>query len=1319
MIAEEKGISRVEADEEAAIGIDSHVQAAKHQSRTHLSFRKVQPVDVHVKELVVRVDTVPPIWQSSPSLLWDRLRRKTKGDPLKTVLDGVTAAMPSGSLTAIIGGSGSGKTSLLNVMAGRMNTGRVKISGSATFNGHDNINSVRSAYVMQQDVLIPTLTVRETLQYSADLRLPPPTTHDERQNVVNNVILELGLKECADTRIGTTTHKGCSGGEKRRTSIGVQMLSNPSVLFCDEPTTGLDATSAFQVIKTLKALARDGRTVIVSIHAPRSEIWGLFDQVILLSRGSVLYSGPVDMALSHFEECGHSIPAFVNPAEFLIDLAAYDNRSEESEFFSRERIEKLQRAWRESPNNRLLDEKASSQNRGIASEKAYQSITPQKGASFSQQFRVLTARTMKMTVRDPMGMTASLFEAIGMAVMNGWVYLRLDRSLAGIRSRQGSLYTASSLNGYLILLYEVFRLTTDIQLFDRERNEGVVGVPAFLLSRRAARLFLEDLPVPCLFSVIFYFMVGYRLAAPEFFIFLALNILTQYLAVSFASVCISLSRNFPGASLVGNLSFTLQTMACGFFVQANQIPVYVRWIKWMTYTFYVFGALCANEFIGPSGPPEGQFYDCPFSDDPSDPYCKEYTGRFILETLGLPSNWIWRPMVALVGFITLFFGAAYLILQFRKVDMDIAQSRSSEGDLSAGKEKFVARLPDKSHHVSIRLDNYALEIQKRRIGKRGIESRRLRILRPISAEFRPGQLNVIMGPSGSGKTSLLCSIARRLHGSIGTRYHLSGQMLYNSSVPSENVIRAVSSFVTQDDDALMPSLTVRESLQFAAGLRLPSWMSKEEKNRRAEDILLKMGLKDCADNLIGSDLIKGISGGEKRRVTIAIQILTDPKVLLLDEPTSGLDAFTATSIIDALNGLAAEGRTLILTIHQARSDLFHYFSNILLLARGGHLVYAGKGSEMLPHFKQLGYPCPEATNPADFVLDLITIDLQEKGREDASRERVQRLISGWEQKPVELTRQTSVISTPAELGSLKRKMSPFHLMYPLVLRRSAINLRRQPHLLVARTMQVIGIAIILTLFFAPLKKNYESVQSRMGFIQQLAAMYFVGMLQCIAIYPYERDVFYREESDNCYSVEAFILQYTSLELPFEIASSLIFGVVAAFAVRLESSVKMLFILAFNCFCIVSCGESLGIMFCTLFSHVGFSVNITSVLLSISTVLGGVLSLNVPAVLQAFNHLSPIKYSVSNLAPYAMTGQVFTCTDAQRLPNGNCPIETGEQVLMLYNQDDKNPAINVMALGLVAIGYRLVAYLLLKAMRSHGISKSIWIGLSKSSKKPQA
>jgi ABC-type multidrug transport system ATPase subunit len=320
-------------------------------------------------------------------------------------------------------------------------------------------------------------------------------------------------------------------------------------------------------------------------------------------------------------------------------------------------------------------------------------------------------------------------------------------------------------------------------------------------------------------------------------------------------------------------------------------------------------------------------------------------------------------------------------------------------------------------------------------------------------------------------------------------------MLYNGAVPSESVIRSVTSFVTQDDDALMPSLTVRESLKFAAGLRLPTWMTREEKNRRAEEILHRMGLKECADNLIGSDLIKGISGGEKRRVSIAIQILTDPKVLLLDEPTSGLDAFTAMSIIELLRSLAAEGRTLILTLHQSRSDLFTHFSQVLLLARGGYPVYAGRGETMLAHFAALGHDCPRTTNPADFVLDLITIDLQQADREAVTRERVQGLISSWTKTTVELVRTASQIATPAELGSLKRQMLSFRVTFPLVLHRSFLNFWRQPPLIMARVMQIPGIAIIMALFFAPLKNNYEAVQSRMGFIQEFAALYFVGQNQ--------------------------------------------------------------------------------------------------------------------------------------------------------------------------------------------------------------------------------
>lgn len=207
------------------------------------------------------------------------------------------------------------------------------------------------------------------------------------------------------------------------------------------------------------------------------------------------------------------------------------------------------------------------------------------------------------------------------------------------------------------------------------------------------------------------------------------------------------------------------------------------------------------------------------------------------------------------------------------------------------------------------------------------------------------------------------------------------------------------------------------------------------------------------------------------------------------------------------------------------------------------------------------------------------------------------------------------------------------------------------------------------------------------------------MLQNIAIYPNERDVFYREEADNCYSAETFILSYTTIEIPFEIVSSLVFGVLAAYADNMKRTVQMFLISAFNCFCIISCGESVGIMFCTLFSHVGFAVNVISTLLSISSILGGVMSLNVNEVLQGINHLSPIKYSIANLAPYSMHGQHFDCSPVQRLADGSCPIDTGEQVLALYNLNKDGP-MNVMALGVCTIIYRVVAYAFLKAARSH-------------------
>ncbi len=633
------------------------------------------------------------------------------------------------------------------------------------------------------------------------------------------------------------------------------------------------------------------------------------------------------------------------------------------------------------------------------------------------------------------------------------------------------------------------------------------------------------------------------------------------------------------------------------------------------------GALSGNEF-------QGSFYDCPYEGGESNPACASYTGSYIMNSLGFPKDWIWRPIVVIASFSVFFYSISWIGLTFVKVEMTISRAQRSQGDKSLGKEKLDAKSIDQVRTIDIGLDQFALGLDRRSSYGKKLPSKT--ILNPINATFQAGVLNVIMGPSGSGKTSLLNSMALRLHNNFSSRYRPSGKLLFNGAEPSPQVIRSVCSFVCQDDDALLPSLTVRETLRFAAGLRLPSWMSKQEKFKRAEEVLLKMGLKDCADNLIGNELVKGISGGEKRRVTIAVQILTDPRILLLDEPTSGLDAFTASSIMEVLQGLAQEGRTLVLTIHQARSDLFKHFGNVLLLARGGSPVYSGPTKEMLGYFKAQNLECPQHTNPADFALDMITIDLQQEDREAESRQQVDALIHAW-QREVDRTSfgdrlekprledieeepnsalpageisiggtsaaastdpekrpafipsprtsfNKSKLATPAELGALVRKRASFLVAFPLLLHRATINFIRQPDLIMARAMTSVGLGIVLTFFMAPLHSDYYSVQTRIGVVQQMAALYFVGMLQNVAIYPQERDVFYREADDRVYGVEAFLSTYTCVALPVEIISALVYSVLVVLAGGLPRTIEMYLVGAFVCFSVVSCGESLGIMF---------------------------------------------------------------------------------------------------------------------------------------------
>ncbi|PHH80458.1 hypothetical protein CDD80_1468 [Ophiocordyceps camponoti-rufipedis] len=1288
------------------------VRPARHDNDS-LSLDDVAPVAVQMRNLCVSIsrsssflkyrDFIPKLIKSSDAA------SLTDTTPL---LHSVTTDLPPSSLTAIVGGSGSGKTTLLNALAERTFSSGWSQTGTVTFNGEPGVTTVRHAYVTQQDIFLPTLTVRETLQYAAELRLPASTPAHARHTVVEEVIRELGLRDCADTRLGNSQHRGCSGGEKRRVSIGVQLLANPSVLFLDEPTTGLDASSAFQVVSLLEGLARKGRTVVMTVHQPRSEMWHLFDNLIVLSRGSPVYCGSRTGCLSWFRAQGFHDPPFVNPADHIVDTSAVDSRTPQLEEESLARVAGLKAAWQtESASHfgpmELIPCKDGRPGR--------QWKVTQSPAGFVRQLRVLTGRTLKVTFRDRLGMAASVLEGLLMGLLTGCLFYDVGRDQAGIRSRQGALFTAAGLQGYLVLIFEVYRMTMDISVFDREAADGCVDPIPFILSRRLARLPTEDIPVPLLYTTLFYFMAGFDHDASKFFVLFIVTLLSHYIAVMCAMTCVVAVRNFSGASLMANMVFTLQNLACGMLVQSNSIPVYVRWLKWITYTFYAFGAYTANEF-------QGSFYDCPDPRGDSSLACAPYTGEFVMASLGFPTDWIARPMTAMAAFIVFFSVLSALGLHLFKPGLAVAGSRASDNRQSDCRNETTVSRSSIGRTVDLSLRSFALALDKRTLlGKR---LPRKTILEPINASFPAGVLNVIMGPSGSGKTSLLDSMALRLRNSMGTEYKRSGSMTLNGALPTDAVVRAVCSYVCQEDDALLPSLTVRETLRFAAGLRLPASMSAADKKRRADEVLMRMGLKDCADTLIGSDIVKGISGGEKRRVSIAIQILTDPRILMLDEPTSGLDAFTARSILTVLSGLADEGRTIILTIHQARSDLFDSFGNVLLLARGGETVFTGPARDMLGYLSGRGHECSRQMNPADFALDLVTVDLRSGDKEKKSRSRVQSLIEGWKAYQIEqqisnqgwettenkegsrstttdslpASRQTNL---PAELGALVRKPASFSTALPLLLHRATLNTRRQPALLSARTTQVLGFSLVLVLFFTPLKSDYIAVQNRMGLMQELGALYFIGMLQNVAVYPDERDVFYREADDGVYGVPAFLASYTIVETPFEIVSSLLFAVLVVFVVGLPRTVTMWLVSAFICFGIVSCGESLGIMFNTLFRHTGFAVNLMGIVLAVANVMAGIVSIDMPGPFQAVNYLSPIRYAVRAVAPYAFRGLSLTCSAAQRLPEGICPVQTGEQALELYKLD-VDPIMPLEAFKVIIVGGSITGLTLAHSLHRIGV-----------------
>uniref|UniRef100_A0A0G4EZW6 ABC transporter domain-containing protein n=1 Tax=Chromera velia CCMP2878 TaxID=1169474 RepID=A0A0G4EZW6_9ALVE len=245
--------------------------------------------------------------------------RKNKKE-MVTILNDIGIYIPAGSFVAVMGPSGCGKTTFLNLLADRIKTGSVQ--GEIYYNcvaKKDFDLKHESNYVMQHDTLTEFLTVEETLMFAANLKLKTKT-QQQRKLRVELIMSALGLLECRSVLIGGKFRKGISGGQKKRVSIGLELIDDPSLLFLDEPTTGLDSAIAYDTLKILIDLAKQGRTIVATVHQPRSQLFSLFDKLLLLNAGKVVYFGPAKAVTSHLTTIGYPCPPQFNPGDFILDL---------------------------------------------------------------------------------------------------------------------------------------------------------------------------------------------------------------------------------------------------------------------------------------------------------------------------------------------------------------------------------------------------------------------------------------------------------------------------------------------------------------------------------------------------------------------------------------------------------------------------------------------------------------------------------------------------------------------------------------------------------------------------------------------------------------------------------------------------------------------------------------------------------------------------------------------------------------------------------------------------------------------------------------
>ncbi|KAM1684333.1 hypothetical protein EV1_035237 [Malus domestica] len=1138
-----------------------------------------------------------------------------------SILKDVSGIIRPCRMALLLGPPSSGKTTLLLALAGQLDQD-LEFSGRVTYNGHgmhEFVPQRTAAYISQRDVHTGELTVGETLNFSArcqgvgdryeilvelsrrekeenikpdadiDIYMKAVTSESQRAQVVTDYILKiLGLDVCADTMVGDDLIRGISGGQKKRVTTGEMLVGPAKALFMDEISTGLDSSTTYQIVNTIKQYVHIlNGTAFISLLQPAPETYELFDDIVLLSDGHIVYQGPRENVLEFFESMGFRCPERKGVADFLQEVTS--RKDQEQYWASRDEpyrfitVEEFVEAFQSfHVGRKLTDELAIPFDKAKSHPAAL--TTKKYGVSRTELLKACFEREFLLMKRNSFVYIFKLAQLSIMAMITMTLFLRTEMHHNSVAD--GVVYTGALFFSLVAVMFngmaDLSMTVTRLPVFYKQRNllffpPWAYAIPTWILK----------IPITCVEVAVWvfttYYVIGYDPNVGRLFKQFFLLFLINQMASGMFRFIAGVGRTMTIANTIGSFALLVLFALGGFVLSREDIKKWWIWGYWTSPLMYGQNAIVVNEFLGKSWR-----HVLPNSTEP--------LGVAVLKSRGFFTEpyWYWIGAGVLAGYMlifNIFFTLALTYLkpigkpqaveledltstpQISRENRDGSNSsRSSSVTKEAtndtnGNKKRGMVLPFEPHSITFDEITYSVDMPQE-MKNQGVPEDKLVLLRRVSGAFRPGVLTALMGVSGAGKTTLMDVLAGRKTGG-----YIEGNITISGYPKKQESFARISGYCEQND-IHSPYVTIFESLMYSAWLRLSSEINSETRKMFVEEVMRLVELNPLRQALVGLPGASGLSTEQRKRLTIAVELVANPSIIFMDEPTSGLDARAAAIVMRAVRNTVDTGRTVVCTIHQPSIDIFDAFDELFLLKKGGQEIYVGPLGRhccnLIKYFEGIDNVSKirDGYNPATWMLEVTS----------SAKEIAMEIDFAEVYKNSELYRRNKALikelSTPAP-GS---KDLHFPSQYSQPFLTQCIACLWKQHWSYWRNTQYTAIRLIYTTFVALMfgtmfwnlgskTKKQKDLFNAIG--SMYAAVLFLGIKNCTTVQPVvdvERTVFYRERAAGMYSALAYAFAQVTIEIPYVFVQALFYSVIVYATIGFEWTVaKFLWYLFFMYF----------------------------------------------------------------------------------------------------------------------------------------------------------